>query len=148
MILAFLRLFSQFRDYEAARQSELEDTQKALELAISERDQLEVDMERLQVRLDAAEDERARLWQRLDVAVIEERRAYQSHVNIAWQKMGGGTPYPEAPALSPESTPKLQAAGPIGRRGRILPSQVVAAKRREMIQGIVTERAEQAKRAG
>lgn len=77
---------------------------------------------RLQDRLDAALEDRNRLWSLLSDAIQGERTAYQAHINQAWQKQGGGVPYPDAPHLPETATPKPQEGGQVGRPARILSS--------------------------
>ena len=62
-----------------------------------------------------------------------ERYALHTQVNHATQRAGGGVPYPEASALPDERVAKLQKSGPIGRRGRMLPSQVAMRAERDNI---------------
>lgn len=109
----FLRLFPAFRAIEQER-AELRDTVQ----------QLAQEKLRLEDRLDGVVQDRQRLWDLVQETLRGERTAYQMHINMSLQRQGAGVPYPDAPHLPPNSVPK-DGTEPIGRRGRILPSEAV-----------------------
>jgi hypothetical protein len=113
------------------RTQELEAENARLIEAVSELTQEKL---RLQDRLDAALADRQRLWDLTSQSIDEMKLAYQSHINVQWQKQGGGTPYPDAPHLPAHMVPKEQSHEPVGRRGRMLPSEAVQRASREFIQ--------------
>jgi hypothetical protein len=80
---------------------------------------------RLQDRLDAALEDRKQLWNLMQQSIDEMKIAYQSHINVQWQKQGANPPYPDAPHLPPNAVPPQQGNEPVGRRGRMLPSEAV-----------------------
>ena len=128
MGLSFLRLFAAFRAIEAelvaVRESHAQlASQKLL----------------LEDRLNAAQEERERIWLLTQEALRGERMAYQSHVNLSWQKMGGGTPYPDAPHLPPAAVPQPDSHEPVGRQARVLPSEIVARETRKFMQAYIRE---------
>lgn len=89
---------------------------------------------RLQDRLDAGLEDRAKLWHLVEVAQHEERAAYQMHINAAWQRQSGTIPYPDAPHLPPHAVPTPVKGGePVGRRGRMLPSEMVGQATRAFV---------------
>lgn len=112
MIIWFLRLFSVFR----ATEGDLVAAREAL-------DELSTEKLLLQDRLDAALADKDKLWSTMQDALDNERAALRSQVNHAVQKTGGGIPYPDAHFLPAGSVREVQASGPIGRRGRLLPSE-------------------------
>lgn len=121
----FLRLFAQYR----ALEDELE-TLRAQHARVSQDNIL------LQDRLDAAREDRDRLWTITQQCLEGERTAYQAHINQAWQRHGGGIPYPDAPHLPASAVPKEQSTEPIGRRGRVLASEAVQQKTSEFIESL------------
>lgn len=121
----FLRLFAQYR----ALEDELE-TLRAQHARVSQDNIL------LQDRLDAAREDRERLWTVTQQCLEGERIAYQAHINQAWQRHGGGIPYPDAPHLPASAVPKEQSTEPIGRRGRVLASEAVQQKTSEFIESL------------
>lgn len=146
-MLRFLRLFGRFREMEAlvAMQArnieECDGTYKAL-LAEKDRlaaglaelrseidevctanDQLATDKTLLGDRLESAIQDKDRLWETMNQALNGERYAYQTMVNHAVQKTGGGIPYVDAHSLPPSEIRQLQKPGPIGRSSRMLPSE-------------------------
>lgn len=121
----FLRLFAQYR----ALEDELE-TLRAQHARVSQDNYL------LQDRLDAAREDRDRLWTITQQCLEGERTAYQAHINQAWQRHGGGIPYPDAPHLPASAVPKEQSTEPIGRRGRVLASEAVQQKTSEFIESL------------
>lgn len=121
----FLRLFAQYR----ALEDELE-TLRAQHARVSQDNIL------LQDRLDAAREDRERLWTVTQQCLEGERTAYQAHINQAWQRHGGGIPYPDAPHLPASAVPKEQSTEPIGRRGRVLASEAVQQKTSEFIESL------------
>jgi hypothetical protein len=84
----------------------------------------------LEERLLASQDERTRLWSLFDKAIEGERAAYQMHVNLSMQRQGAGIPYPEAFHIPPASIPNSPGEA-IGRKGRVLPSEMVQQAYRE-----------------
>jgi hypothetical protein len=150
MVIWFLRLFSQFRDLQAkllAWQKWKESTVKTLdeiieknERGISEvREAYNAEVQehiRTRDRLDAALLDRQKLWEQMERALNGERAAYQMQINIRAQKAGEGLPFPEAYSLPDESVPKPRPTGPMGRSGRILPSQRAAQAQREVLEVI------------
>lgn len=87
----------------------------------------------LQDRLDAVYEDRAKLWQLVQSSIEGERTAYQMHVNAQWQRQSGTVPYPDAPHLPAHAVPKIQTGEPVGRRGRMLPSEMVAQATRDYL---------------
>jgi hypothetical protein len=90
---------------------------------------------RLQDRLDAAVEDRKRLWDLMSQSIEEMKIAYQSHINVQWQKQGATPPYPEAPHLPAHLVPQEQGHEPVGRRGRVLPSEAVNRAAMDFITG-------------
>lgn len=70
----------------------------------------------LQDRLDSAIETQKKSWELLQESLAGERKAYQSAINVEWQKLGRGAPYPEAPHLSPDAVPHSQDAPTVPRR--------------------------------
>lgn len=99
-----------------------------------ENGRLEQEKLSLQDRLDAALEDRAKLWHLVQESLGEERKAYQMHVNQAWQRQFGTLPYPDAPHVPPHATLKPASGEPVGRRGRILPSEMVAQAKRTFVE--------------
>lgn len=122
---AFLRLFSPFRELEADYDALTEEHSRLTQEKLL-----------LQDRLDAAQLDRDRLWSMTSEALAGERSAYQAHINQAWQRVGGGIPYPDAPHLPASAVPKEQSTEPIGRRGRMLPSEAVQQRTSEYIESL------------
>lgn len=135
MILWFLRFFSQFRDLEMSARSagfDIAELRRANEELITEKAVLAV-------RIESAMQETARAWQAMQDALHGERLAMQMQVNHAVQKSGGGIPYPNAHSL-PASTTKIQEPGPVGRRGRELPSESIAKATQRGIEAYIKSR--------
>ena len=124
----FERLFPSVR----ALESELAQVREALR---------EMTQEKLllQDRLQGARVEREKLWDMVHEALHRERTAYQMHINQSWQRMGAGIPYPEAPHIPPQAVPKPPGSEPVGRQGRILPSEAVAQRTAEFLQSFIKE---------
>jgi len=95
----------------------------------------------LEDRLTAAQSDKDRLWETMQKALEDERFAYQTMINQAWQKQNGGIPYPEAHSLPPE-TVRVQKPGPIGRSARILPSEMASRNTRQFVETFVESLAE------
>ncbi|MBV9082213.1 MAG: hypothetical protein JOZ62_06035 [Acidobacteriaceae bacterium] len=93
----------------------------------------------MQDRLQGARVEREKLWDMMHEALQGERTAYQMHINHSWQRMGAGMPYPEAPHIQPQAVPKPAGSEPVGRQGRILPSEAVAQRTAEFLQSLIKE---------
>jgi hypothetical protein len=123
----FLRLFPAFRWLEAEAKALREDHAR-----------ITAENLRLQDRLDAAREDRTQLWTTMQESLRGERAAYQMHVNQSWQRAGAGIPYPDAPHLPQSAVPKQQGSEPVGRQGRMLPSEAVAMRTAEFISGLAT----------
>ena len=78
----------------------------------------------LQDRLESALSDKDKLWDTMTEAMNGERPALHTMVNHSVQKNGGGIPFPDAHALPPSEVRKVQESGPVGRRSRILPSEL------------------------
>jgi hypothetical protein len=87
---------------------------------------------RLEDRLVAAQQDRDRLWESFQQSLQGERTAYQLHINMSLQRMGGGVPYPDAPHLPQHAVPEASNE-PLGRRGRVLMSEVLAQRTDEVM---------------
>ena len=139
-----LRLFPQFRELDALVQMQAEKVQefenleaKTTDLVV-ENQSLTQDISnlqeanqelvneklRLEDRLEAMTTDRDKLWDTMQDAIHGERYAYQTMVNHAVQKNGGGIPFPDSHSLPPAEVRKIQVPGPIGRAARILPSEL------------------------
>jgi hypothetical protein len=81
-------------------------------------------------RVQSAIQDRDRLWDLVKESLAGERFALQTQVNHANQKTGGGVVYENAHALPTSAVPKPQEGGPVGRRGRMMPSQMAAEMQR------------------
>jgi hypothetical protein len=94
----------------------------------------------LQDRLDASNEERSRVWSMMQQALEGERMAYQMHINQSWQRTTGTVPYPDAPhAAQPKPVPANPE--PLGRAGRILPSDRIARRTEEYLASTFANRA-------
>lgn len=152
-----LRLFPQFRELDALVQMQAEKVQefenleaKTTDLVV-ENQSLTQDISnlqeanqelvneklRLEDRLEAMTTDRDKLWDTMQDAIHGERYAYQTMVNHAVQKNGGGIPFPDSHSLPPAEVRKIQAPGPIGRAARILPSELAARNTSQFVQGYV-----------
>lgn len=79
---------------------------------------------RLQDRLDACLEDRSNLWGMLKIAEAEKDKAYQMHINQAWQGKTGTVPYPSAPHA--QHNPIIdQESGAAGQPSRILRSSLM-----------------------
>jgi len=150
MVIWFLRLFPVFlrlaervdmqaRELHAregvdsratAMQSELAEVRESLH-------NLQMEKLMLQDRLDAALTDKDRLWNTMQDALDNERNSLRMQVNHAVQKSGGGIPYPDAHSLPAASVARPQQAGPVGRRGRLLPSEAAAQQSSQFIKDFV-----------
>lgn len=92
---------------------------------------------RTQDRLDAALKEVEHVWEIANKAIDGERQSYQGQINHLVQKSGGGVVYPEAHSLPENAVPRAQPGGPIGRAGRMLPSQMAAMAQRAAVERYV-----------
>lgn len=132
MVLWFLRLFPRFRDLEslAMMQAESAEESRSLieDIANLERVREELIREKvlLEDRLSGVLADKDRLWEAMQHAIEGERYALRTMVNHAVAKSGGGTPYQDAHTLPPAEIRKVQTPGPVGRRGRVLPSELAA----------------------
>lgn len=136
MILWFLRLFPQFRDLEALvnmqaagaeeRHAEYDSLHEDIANLEGVKIQLIAEKALLEDRLAGAIADKDRQWDAMQNAIDGERYALRTMVNHATQKAGGGTPYQDAHALPPSEVRKIQTSGPVGRRGRILPSELAS----------------------
>lgn len=130
MILWFLRLFPQVRDLEMLAQMQAESAEQCRSFAEdvsnleAARDALIQEKVLLEDRLSAALADKDRLWESMQRALDGERYALRTMVNHAVAKAGGGTPYQDAHTLPPSEVRQVQKAGPIGRSGRVLTSQI------------------------
>lgn len=119
MVDRFLLLFPQFRAkaralaaFEAALHSmenanvRLEDDNQKLHDILRDSN---AQILTLQGRLDAAQEDRNRLWDLVQDSLRGERTAYQSSLNLQWQRQGLGAPYPDAPQIP---TDRLKAPVP------------------------------------
>ncbi len=77
----------------------------------------------LEDRLANALNDRDRVWEAMQEALANERYAMHTQINHLVQKSGGGIPYQDAHRLPENAVAKPQAPGPVGRAGRVLPSQ-------------------------
>lgn len=109
-----LRWFPQFRALETER-NQLRET-------VAE---LQSQNLRLEDRLVAAQQDRDRLWESFQQSLQGERAAYQLHINMSMQRMGAGVPYPDAPHIPQHLAPQPSTNEPLGRRGRVLMSEVL-----------------------
>lgn len=132
MILWFLRLFPQFRNLEALALMQAESAEESRSL-VEDLKNLEIAREELirekvllEDRLSSALADKDRLWDAMQRAMDGERFALRTMVNHAVAKTGGGTPYQDAHALPASEVRKIQTPGPVGRRGRTLPSELAA----------------------
>lgn len=94
-MISFLRLFPQFR----ALESECQDLRVSLQDASTQ-------SLLLQDRLDATLQDRSKLWDLMQESVREERRTYQAHLNLQWQREGHPAPYPDAPQMAEQRVPQ------------------------------------------
>jgi hypothetical protein len=124
VIEAFLRLFSSFRRMEEAYR------EQAGEIL------------RFQDRLEAAQIDRGKLWDTLQEALRGERTAYQTSINHAVQRMGGGVPYPDAHSLPPNVVPRDAKPEAVG--SRMLPSEAVARQTQRFVTELVAGSKKQA----
>jgi cell division septum initiation protein DivIVA len=106
-------------------------TQECRELE-AERDQLRETVAllqsqnvRLEDRIVSAQQDRDRLWQSFQESLHAERTAYQLHINMSMQRQGAGVPYPDAPHIPEHLAPAPSNGEPVGRRGRMLMSEVI-----------------------
>lgn len=95
----------------------------------------------LESELDSAREDKERLWDLMKESLDAERMALRTQVNHATQKLGGGIPYPDAHAMPAAAVPQAQAGGAIGRRGRVLMSQVARERSINFIQHEFLQRA-------
>lgn len=153
----FLRLFAEYRDLEtlvlmqAAKVEECETAAAKISELTTENESLSTDVSnlreanqelvneklRLEDRLEAAVTDRDKLWNSMQDAIHGERYAYQTMVNHAVQKNGGGVPFADAHQLPPSEVRKIQTPGPIGRSARILPSEMAARATRDFVEQFV-----------
>ncbi len=142
-MLWFLRLFSHYRELEAltamqartveecdrnaVRMQELVVDNESLRHDVTSLQESNQDLihekSLLEDRLASAIQDKDRLWETTQTALQGERYAYQTMVNHAVQKNGGGIPFGDAHALPPNEVRKVQVPGPIGRSARSLPSE-------------------------
>ena len=129
MILWFLRLFPVFHQIAMERSealTNLADRESDLVFCRARNQELETENIRLNDRLEAANEERARLWKLAEESLANERQAYQMRANEHWQKQYGVKPYPEAPGIPENLGHQENGVTEFGRRGRLLPSEIVA----------------------
>ncbi len=125
-MIAFLRLFPSFRDLEALVETQAQAIQD-----------LDSEKLRLQDRLDAAIADKENLWQMIRESLDGERYALHTMVNHAVQKSGAGIPFQDAHSLPLNTVAEPQESGPVGRRGRLLPSEMLARKNNAFIEEYV-----------
>jgi hypothetical protein len=133
LIIFFLRLFRTFRELENLAQAQaraIEQADKELQCCQEANRELVSEKTLLEDRLDSAISDKDKLWQVMQEALDGERDALRMTVNHAVQRAGGGVPYPESHALPANRVAQPQKSGPIGRRARVLPSEM--ALRQEM----------------
>lgn len=134
-MLWFLRLFSAFQTMELLlerhRQSN-ESLTAQLGTLREAHQELVTEKLLLQDRLEAALADKEHLWAMTQDALNAERNAMRMQVNHAVQKAGGGIPFPDAHSLPPAQV-RVQQPGPVGRRGRILPSESVAQQNHDFL---------------
>jgi hypothetical protein len=113
-------------------QQSLDKVTEEYQAVVAERDQLRDTVAtlqgqnlRLEDRLVAAQQDRDRLWESFQQSLQGERTAYQLHINMSMQRQGAGVPYPDAPHIPEHLTPAPSNGEPIGRRGRMLMSEVL-----------------------
>lgn len=153
----FLRLFTVFRDMESlamncagqiddaeSRIANVEKTRNVLQnhLTSAEADvenlraaneKLQTEKTILEDRLESSRNEADTLWSEMRLALDNERYATRSLANMNVAHRGGGNPYPDAHMPPPNSIPKHQASGPIGRSGRVLASQLADAQTNKFV---------------
>lgn len=88
-------------------------------------DELTTEKLLLQDRLDSALNDKDRLWDTMQQALNGERSALKTMVNHSVQKSGGGIPFPEEHSLPANTIRPVQQPGPVGRSGRLLPSEAM-----------------------
>ena len=95
-------------------------------------DELTTEKLRLSDRLDSVIADKDRLWSLFETANSGLMDSLKMQVNHLNQRSGAGIPYPEAGSL-PVGAVKIQEGGPIGRRGRMLPSQAAVDQVQEFV---------------
>lgn len=120
-----------FRPWDDVQQALDKVTQEYRDVA-AERDQLRETVSvlqaqnlRLEDRFVAAQQDRDRLWQSFQESLQGERAAYQLHINMSMQRQGAGVPYPDAPHIPEHLAQAASNSEPVGRRGRMLMSEVL-----------------------
>ncbi len=91
----------------------------------------------LQDRLEAALEDKQHLWIGMESALQNEREALRTQVNHAVQRAGGGIPYPNAHSLPANVVREPQTPGPVGRRGRMLPSEIAQQQTQKFMEEFV-----------
>lgn len=114
--------------------NQLRSTEADLFAARAGGDDLAKRVARLKVKLRASNTDRDQLWELVHTAQEGERYALHTQVNHAVQRSGGGIPYADASALPADRVIPLQKPGPIGRRGRILPSERMARQEKKNVE--------------
>ncbi len=148
MVLWFLRLFPQVRDLEALARMQAETAEqcRSLDEDVSNletaRDALIQEKLLLEDRLTAALADKDQLWAAMQNAMDGERYALRTMVNLAVAKAGGGTPYQDAHALPPAEIRKVQVPGPVGRRGRILQSDLARIESDRFVDELIAQATE------
>ena len=126
------------QNIEQSRKSVIELCDQNTTLAAANQD-LEQQVIRQQDRIDAVTLDREKLYDMLNVALVEERKAYQMHINAAWQAKGGTVPYPTAPHL-PNNPNIEQEGGPAGQPVHVLRSQLTARAAKDFARTLVESR--------
>lgn len=96
-------------------------------------DELATEKLLLQDRLESAIADKDNLWKMVEEALGNERGALRAMVNHANQRSGAGVVFPDAHILPHKAAAQPQDPGPIGPRGRVLRSQMVAQANRDFI---------------
>ncbi len=153
----FLRLFPAFADLEErvdiqarelyalegvdARAGDLLRQKRHLESELADLREsyhtLQMEKLMLQDRLEASLTDKDRLWGAMQDALDNERYSMRMQINHAVQKASGGIPFPDAHSLPASSVAKTQQPGPVGRRGRLLPSEAAAQQSTQFIREFV-----------
>lgn len=141
MFVWLLRLFPEYRmlrDVERSLLDAQEEAKKltdALESETSDvvglRDavnELVTEKRILEAQLEAAEKDKEHLWTVMQDCLAGERTSLHTQINHLVQQRGGGIPYPNAHSMPPAAVPKIQPPGAVGRRGRVLASQLADAQ--------------------
>lgn len=104
---------------------------------------IDQDKTRLEDRLIASEEERTRLWKLFEDTLKSERDAYQLHINMSMQRLGGGIPYPDAPhingGLAGAATQQAIGDSLAGRKGRMTTSELIEQQTRRNLEEMMAD---------